>query len=146
MEISSDYTLNNGVIEIELAGTGQGAEFDFLQVQGVATLGGGMLSLSFLDQFDDTVLSSDSFTVLTALGGLSGQFEGVIDGSRLQTVDGLGSFQINYTSNSVVLSNFVVAVPEPNSMVLLSLVGIFAFTRRRGTRTVLNGCPVRVAA
>jgi len=107
--VTGNYNLNNGSIEIELAGTNQGILFDFIKVNGLALIDATSTSLEivFLDGFENTVAAADTFTILNAGNGLSGVFSGFSDGSRIQTVDGLGSFQINYLSNSVILSNFV---------------------------------------
>ena len=129
--INGDYILNDGVIEIELAGTNSATEFDLVDVlQGSATLNGGGLNILFLDGFEDSILGSDTFSILNAENGLTGAFDGFADGSMIQTADGLGLFQINYLNNSVVLSNFqAVAVPEPSMGILLT--GLFGLALRR---------------
>ena len=130
--IVGDYTLNNGSIEIELAGTTPVTQYDFVEINsGSAILNGGDLNVSFLAGFEDSILATDIFTVLTAEAGLSGIFTGLNDGATLQTVDGLGSFQVNYSGNSVVLSNFSRSVPEPSSAMILGCLATGALVRRR---------------
>ena len=127
--------LSTSSLLIELGGTSQGTNYDFLSVGGTATIA-GTLQLAFVNGFQGTALPVNTFTVLTAGGatGLTGAFANVpTSGLRINTIDGFGSFQVNFTPNSVVLSNFV-AVPEPSTWAMLAsggLVVVFGFRRRR---------------
>ncbi|MFT3878332.1 MAG: PEP-CTERM sorting domain-containing protein [Gemmatales bacterium] len=132
----STFTMSStSTLIIELAGTGQGTSYDWLSVTGAAVLGNAALNVSFLSGFQNIVSPSDVFTILTTGTGESGQFNGLVDGSRVFTSDGYGSFQINYSGNDVVLSNFqTIAVPEPATVALLlgsSGAGILWYVRRR---------------
>lgn len=133
--IAGNYELNGGVMAIELAGTAQGSQYDFIDVAGFASIDPAdtKLNVSLLGGFENTILSSDTFTFLNADGGITGTFNGLTDGSVVQTTDGLGSFEVNYVNNSVVLSNFVRSVPEPGSVCLLSLLamGLLAARKRK---------------
>ena len=91
------------------ASTGAGSP-GVLQVNTTATLAGS-LSLSFstgatLPGFSDTL------PILAATSPIAGSFANAANGARLETADGLGSFQVNYGAssaeapNQVVLSNF----------------------------------------
>jgi hypothetical protein len=60
----------------------------------------GLTSLGFTNSFPTTVVETDTFTLLTARGGLSGAFSNVANGERLAAIDGLGSFQVNYGAGS----------------------------------------------
>ena len=62
--------------------------------------------------------AADEFTILETVVSISGSFANVASGQRLTTVDGLGSFLVNYGAGSpfdpsqIVLSSFLaVAVP-----------------------------------
>jgi hypothetical protein len=139
LAITGDLTLlSTSTLLIELGGRTQGTTYDFLNVGGNVTLG-GTLSLSFVNGFASSVLGSDTFTILTAGGtsGLSGAFANIGTGKRLATLDGLGSFQVNYGGglNSVTLSNFQ-AIPEPSTYALMGLgtLTVVAALRRRKAR------------
>jgi fibronectin-binding autotransporter adhesin len=135
--ITGTYTqLSNASLQIELAGTTSGTQYDFVNISGTgnSTLGGA-LQLSLLNGFLPS--PSDTFTVLSAAGNLLGSFSNVPSGSRLATSDGLGSFLVSYGAGSsfnakqVVLSNFV-AVPEPSTLAMVCLLlGSIASSRSR---------------
>jgi hypothetical protein len=86
---------------------------DFVNVNGVATLG-GELHLSFLNGFVPN--SSETFGILRGTGGVTGAFSNVADGQRLATSDGVGSFIVRYGVASpfdhtlVELTSFVPAL------------------------------------
>ena len=92
-----------------------------------------ILAVTFTNNFAATVSSADTFTILAA-SLRTGTFQNVPNsGTRLTTFDGAGSFQVNFTSNTVTLSNFV-AVPEPSTYALMGIgtvVVIGASLRRR---------------
>jgi autotransporter-associated beta strand protein len=83
---------------------------DVLTVTNNASLNGNLV----LENLNASVLppSSATFTILSA-GTLSGSFANAPNGSRLDTIDGSGSFLVNYGSgsafnpNHVVLSDFM---------------------------------------
>jgi hypothetical protein len=56
--------------------------------------------------------------VALAATSLSGQFDNAVNGQRLATVDGLGSFIVNYGAgsafnpNQIVLSNYLIIVTD----------------------------------
>jgi hypothetical protein len=69
---------------------------------------------------------------------LTGEFLNVIDGGRLETTDGLGSFLVNYgtgaDANEIVLSDFEAsAVPEPAMAGAFGLGFIGLVRRKRKT-------------
>lgn len=116
-QIYRPYIQGVSHLQIELAGRDQGISYDFLHVTGTTTLD-GLLNLSLLDGFEHSILSTDSFTILTSDGGLTGGFTNVGSNHRLETE--WGSFHVTYDSHSVVLSDFV-AVPETSSLLLTGL-------------------------
>jgi hypothetical protein len=109
-QINGDYNqaATNAALEIEIGGLVAATNFDIANVTGAATLGGS-LALTLIDGF--TPSSSDLFTVFDA-ASIVGQFVNVAPGARVDTVDGLGSFVVNYGTGSlfdptqIVLSNF----------------------------------------
>ena len=130
--------LSTSSLLVELGGTTQGTTYDFLSVGGNATIA-GTLQLAFVNGFQGSALPGNTFTVLSAGGvsGLSGVFANVpTSGLRINTIDGFGSFQVNFTPTSVVLSNFV-AVPEPSTWaMLLTGGGTLAIIGRRRKKSV----------
>jgi len=121
LTIDGDYTqLAPATLSIEIGGASVGAEHDQLNVTGIVNLGGD-LGLSLLDLGSGTFMPSpsDMFMILTSTG-LTNSFSNVANGNRLTTIDGLGSFQVNYSAGSlfnadhVVLSDFFSSVDLDN--------------------------------
>lgn len=104
----------------EIGGIGQGTSYDSLTVAGNIALAGD-LEITFENGFESLINSSEQFTVLT--GALSGSFDNVLSGGRLETTDGFGSFQVNYGGadfpDEIVLSDYQ-SLPEPGSIMILS--------------------------
>jgi hypothetical protein len=134
LSIEGDVALDAAAsLEIEIAGLAAGIEHDVLRVGGVAMLGGA-LEVSLLQSFAG--LEVASFTFLTA-HSVIGTFDGIADGDRVFTVDGSGSFLVDYTSDAVLLTSFQTApVPEPQTWMLLGagLALLGAVKRRLGLR------------
>lgn len=106
LQVSGSYTqFTGGFLDIEIGGS----SVDLLNV-GAATLD-GILRLRLLP---GTVPAEN--VALTATS-LSGQFDNAVNGQRLTTVDGLGSFIVNYGAgsafnpNQIVLSNYLNTAP-----------------------------------
>lgn len=75
MNISGNYTQDiNGTLLMELGGTAQGVDFDWLNVSGSATLD-GTLQVTLLGGF--VPAAGNVFTLVSAGGGVSGTFESV---------------------------------------------------------------------
>lgn len=134
LSIEGDVELDDAAsLEIEIAGMVPGIEHDVVRVSGIATLGGA-LEVSLLQSFAG--LETASFTFLTAQS-VVGTFDGIADGDRIFTVDGSGSFLVDYTSDAVLLTSFQTApVPEPQTWMLLGagLALLGAVKRRMGLR------------
>ena len=141
LDFTGGLTLEStGRLEFSLGGSARGTSFGAVNADSSVVLGGS-LDLRFISGYQSTVTNADTFTLLTLTAGtLSGAFANVGNGGTLWTLDGLGSFRVNYgagsafAANSVVLSH-VVAVPEPSTWALLA-TGLAALllraTRRRG--------------
>ena len=83
------------------------------------------------------MLAGDSFTLLSTSNatGLSGAFTGLTNGARLTTLDGAGSFQINYQANALIISSFQpLAVPEPSTYVLIATGAVMVCVGARRRR------------
>ena len=109
--ITGKYTQSpNAKLSIEVGGNTGGSDFDILNVGGHASLRGGDLELSLLDGFIPG--GTDAFSILRA-SIITGGFDNVAHGERLTTLDGSGSFVVNYGPASpfdideVVLSDFM---------------------------------------
>ena len=131
LSITGDLRFDAGQLQIELAGQQRGIDFDALNVGGAVDLGGSVLTLDFLGAFASQVHAGDSFELMRAVGGLTGQFANVASGGRLLTVDGEGSFMVSYGGGQALLLSAyqATAVPEPANWAML-LVGLAAFAGR----------------
>ena len=112
--ILGDYTQQAGaVLEIEIGGTATATQFDFVDVNGTATLG-GELELALIDGFVPS--AANQFVVLNADDLLS-FFTNVGNAQRLNTADGRASFLVHYgptsafNPNQIVLTNFLSMLP-----------------------------------
>ena len=143
LAITGDLTLGaDAVLSIEVGGLIQGIQYDLLSENGATPLSlAGTLSLSLINGFIPQ--ASDSFTVLTSNQNLTASFfSNVAPGGRLATIDGSGSFQVNYgiTSSAVVLNNFVVPEPGTGTLCLLS-AGLLGLGRRRNAHLKRHALP-----
>jgi hypothetical protein len=132
LNVTGDYTQEGGG-ELTI-GINSATNYDTLAATGTAGLDGTLL-VNLLSGF--TPAYADRYTILTADGGDSGDF-----GNTLPVTDDIGTlvtptyqFSVIYGPNSVVLTNFM-SVPEPGSVVLLSLGMWMAGMRRPGRRRV----------
>ena len=134
LTINGNLTLSSGnTLMMEIDGMTQGTLYDYLDVNGIASLA-GILELDLDNLFGNTLVGTETFTLLTANSAIQGSFSNVASGSRL-TVGNQGSFAIHYGagsafgSSNVVASDFIV-VPEPSRAFLLML-GLLGSTLRR---------------
>lgn len=101
---------SGAALAIELGGTTAGSDYDLLTADTI-TLGGD-LAISLIDSGGDLFApyASDTFTVVGA-DSLSGAFTNVINGERIDTVGGEGSFRVSYSGllDSVILTDFIAA-------------------------------------
>ena len=101
-------------LTFDLDGTQQGSTYDFIHVtNSVSFL--GTLSLSLDSNF--VPAATNTFTLME-FGSESGLFDNVVNGGRLATLDGSGSFRVNYTTNSLVLDDYQ---PGTNALRITSL-------------------------
>ena len=110
LSVSEDYEqMAAGTLHITAGGTVQGSGYDFLDVAGIAILD-GVLELGLRDGFMPDI--ADTFVILEADAGVSGEFDQVI---------GLGgtAWNVSYLANSVVIAFEGLSVPEPGTLCLL---------------------------
>lgn len=105
LTVASVELQTGSVLDIELGGTAAGTDHDRLTVTGDITLDGD-LAISLIDSFAPSV--SDIFIVVSA-DTLTGAFDNVASGGRLETLGGEGSFlvSVNETFDLVFLSSFL---------------------------------------
>ncbi len=111
--ITNNYSASGSAsTNFHIGGTGQGLAdgYDYLKVGGAFTAG-GTLGIQFVNNFQNSITSANTFDIINASGGITGSFGNAISGGTVETADGFGSFNIQYGSgtgspNDVVLSNF----------------------------------------
>lgn len=100
-------------LEIEIGGLTAGTEYD--QLVGDSVTLSGDLAVSLLDLGSGLFIpnQTDTFSVLDATS-LTGMFDNVVSGTRLDTTGGEGSFLVTYDSASdmVLLSDFALTAPS----------------------------------
>ncbi|MFM9957397.1 MAG: hypothetical protein ACKVZJ_04940 [Phycisphaerales bacterium] len=120
----------NAAWGVDIGGYAPGTEHDLLLVTGGAADLGGTLNVSLIGLGAGAVFApsvGDEFTILSALGGVSGTFSN----DPVSLSAGLTyEWSIIYNPNTVVLRLDRI-VPTPGSAVLLGLSGLLAAKRRR---------------
>jgi hypothetical protein len=92
----------SSTVIFNLQGTNQGISYsDILVTYNVQFA--GTLRVRLLNGYRPS--SNDVFTLMT-FNSSSGAFANGVDGSRIKTSDGLGSFQVGYSGTAFVLSNY----------------------------------------
>ena len=126
---------DTATLTIELAGT-ETNQFDLLSVSGPATLN-GTLAINLLDNFRPA--AGDSFAVLKARS-IEGAFANAANGQRLATIDGFGSFIVNYSATNLVLTAFEANQNPPPTAPAQLLSPTFGL---RAVEVTLTGSPGR---
>ncbi len=111
-------------LSFEIGGTAAGTDYDVLnKINSDALMLHGMLTVRIINGF--TPQESDTFTIITTLAPLAGNFTNVNSGARLNTADGIGSFEVTYSgANDVVLSRFGPAVTAPGAANISARVAV----------------------
>ncbi len=92
MQITGDYDITSGTIEVELMGLVQGAEYDFIDVLGDLILGDASLDVTVLDAF--TLQTNQQFDILSITGTRTGAFTGLAEGA---IVTSFGNYDLAIT-------------------------------------------------
>lgn len=128
-----------GELLIEIAGTDQG-EFDQLVATGTAEVEGQLLV-----DLDNGFIPADSheFTIVTA-GTLTGGFSNLLPMSRVETLNGLGSFLVDIDSGNaeVVLTDFLLTnglEGDYNADGIVNAADYVVWRNHDGTDTTLPG-------
>ncbi|MBT3199755.1 MAG: PEP-CTERM sorting domain-containing protein [Phycisphaerales bacterium] len=122
--LTVDGTYNqstSGSLYIELGGLVVGADYDRLDVDGTANLG-GTLDISLLGAFVPD--PGDTFVILTAT-----DVDGFFSNAETVVAFNGGTFDVQYLDTSVTLSAY--QVPEPATLSLLALGGLAMLRRRK---------------
>jgi len=137
LDVQGDLTQQPGsILSLEIGGTQQGIDYDFLNITGSGYLT-GQVEIALLNGFVPS--PANVFTSVYASVDLVGSFDNLVDG-RLTTLGGDGSFLVSFAtggSGYLMFEDFIAslaAVPEPSVLVLLlggALVVRWARKRRR---------------
>ncbi|CAM3019630.1 beta strand repeat-containing protein [Rariglobus hedericola] len=124
---------NDAIFSVSLnqsAGNG----YDRVAVAGTTNITGSILSVGFGTSFDSTAQVGQTFSILTSIGTLTGQFD---QGTSITATSGTATydFGISYTGNIVTLTlNNISAIPEPSTWALIagaaSMLAVVARRRR----------------
>lgn len=124
-------SLSAAELIIEIGGTTPGAEYDQLVLTGSFDAAGSLI----IDLIDGFLPSpTDVFTIISAEGGISGNFAEIIDGS-ITTLNGEGVFaaQFDQLNGQLILGDFVATIPEPSTLLVYCIGLGWGITRRRAT-------------
>jgi hypothetical protein len=124
LSITGNYSQDSSSeLDILITGPNPGTDYSALNMTGSATLD-GTLSLLFPNGFTPGV--GQTFTILTASGGVSGKFA---------TIDSPYAFDVSYGTSNVTLTS----IPEPAGLGLVSCAGLLLMRRsRRRTRAFID--------
>ena len=113
---------DSSILFFEIGGNIQSQEYDFLDVAGTVALD-GTLNFDFFDGAEFILSDSDTLTVLSG-STTTGTLFDIDSGDRIDSINGKGSFLINFgvgspfDDNSIVFSNFMI-IPEPANFAFL---------------------------
>ena len=146
LDITGDLLLgSDSVLQLALGGTAPGTGFDLITVAGPSVLNlNGTLSLAMINGFDQSVRPDETFTVITSLHGIQGDFANAQNGTRITTAGGDFSMLINYGSSSPYGTNAIVLsdarpVPEPGPVWLLTAAAVALCATRRSRSAPRTG-------
>ena len=117
----------SNTLSIELAGLLPGDDFESVEVLGDLTLG-GTLDIDLLGDYLPAI--GDSYTFITAVGGI----DGVFDSYLLPRAQGV-RFDIEYLSHAVVLRTAALPLPGAMWLLLSALGGLVLARPGRGRAT-----------
>jgi hypothetical protein len=94
---------SSSVLNFQVGGYTPASEYGDIVLSNGVNLAGS-LAVTLINDFVPT--PGSSFTVLTSGAPITGTFANITSGSRIQTLDGAGSFVYIQNANSIVLDNF----------------------------------------
>lgn len=100
---------SGGTLDLEIAGTTVGTQYDRLNASGALVIN-GHLNVTLLSGFQNTIASTDVFTVATSGSPISGTISNVVNG-RVTASDGYSSFAVQFVNGgkSLVLTDYQTA-------------------------------------
>lgn len=114
IQVDGDLNLEAGaILDMEIGGT---AHDKLTQSGGTAgTTLGGVLTLATITNFADQVQYDSTYEILASDAPIAGEFSNAPSGTRLSTLGGIGSFQVDYgpssdSPNKVILSNYMATI------------------------------------
>jgi hypothetical protein len=111
LQVNGALTLKStATTVVDLAGTSQGSGYDSLTASGEVTIAGS-LQLNFLSGFENLIVNSNSFTILSG-SSITGIFTGLADNARITLPNELGSVKITYNATNVVIGDWQPYVRE----------------------------------
>jgi len=138
--INGDYTqTGDGTLVAELGGYEKGVTYDWVNINGKATLA-GWLDIEIYDSSALDATSAD-FTLLTAFAGVAGTFDDIKYGAGLLSTE--WTLLYSDTDFDTIIDSVILEyrhdngggapVPAPNTLLLFGtgLVGLAGFNRRR---------------
>jgi len=141
MTIQGDLTfVNGGQLTIQVDGTAvAGTDYDQLLVTVAPGAGGGgvvsgLQNAELVIDFDPSVtfaeLAGTTLTILSSASLLSSEFLSVSD--NFNSGIGTFSYDVLFQGNQILLTNFQLSIPEPNSLLLLvGMLGCCLKRRRK---------------
>ncbi|MEY2526128.1 MAG: large repetitive protein [Verrucomicrobiota bacterium] len=97
-------------LSFEIGGTTPAGQYDVLnKIDNAGLKLNGNLGVTLINGF--VPANTDTFTILTTTTPLTGHFNNVLNGTRVNTEDGGGSFIATYSGNNVALSDFGAPIP-----------------------------------
>jgi len=95
---------------VDLAGSGQGSDYDSITASGAVALDGA-LQLNFLSGFENSIVTGNTFTILSG-ASITGSFAGLPDGARIPIPNDQGSVKISYGATTVTLGDWQPLIHE----------------------------------
>ncbi len=140
--VSVDRFTNTGIWQIDIGGLLAGAEHDMLLVTGGPAELGGILDVRLMEFVGPDFFPEigDEFTILSALGGINGEFAS----DPISLLQGKSYFwTVLYNPNDVTLRLSSISVPEPTLSAVLLVAGVVLALRRSRRNPSLGDCPQR---
>ena len=106
LNINGNVSLLSGSqLIFQIGGLAQGTQYATISING-SMVAAGNLVVMFVNGFENSVANSNTFTLISTSGGLSGMFANVMSGGRVTLTGSVGSFLVTYVGGTLVLSDY----------------------------------------